>query len=583
METSSVIDYCNNLKKIPQFSGTCWFNSILTIMLYSEGFRKCLAKNFNSVKKPRNDKLLTFLLFMLKNYNNIEKLEKVYKSFENFTLKTEYILLSYLKKYDEYTKKIFKDKIKINISNFGYNPIYITHILHNYNIPFINFIKNNNDIYINLKYNKTDKYNLNKINKKFDNKDHLIAHLENTDIIILSINNNKLYDFKDISDENNLNNYNDKIINCDTLIKNINNLEEEIKINNNIFKLDCCIIINNYSDIVTTATYYNYHAIAGINCNKKKYIINSQNNFEYDTDKFKLTVTNKFINEKLLLEYDWYNKLKQKYTFHIDKSNTNVITSRIPIGSNILGSLQALNPKILNYNIVSSPILFFYIKKELTDIETPIIDIEKNSSDDNINISTKKLVLSSRSISRNIKSLYNIELLTIPELLNIINTKIYRIPLNINIRENYKYLYYYLFKIPIDKEKSDNDLLKEVLIKIIKLYLSKYIIIKLYDDNYIFNMYVDFYNSKDITYLIDTLNKITYSDYNLDIFKKYEEWFYTILFTNELRYYDKYIIKLKKDNIYKILIRLLIDKVLFDKHIINISNITNNKRQKKNH
>ncbi len=79
-------------------------------MLYSEGFRKCLAKNFNSVKKPRNDKLLTFLLFILKNYNNIEKLEKVYKSFENFRLKTEYILLSYLKKYDEYTKKYLKIK-----------------------------------------------------------------------------------------------------------------------------------------------------------------------------------------------------------------------------------------------------------------------------------------------------------------------------------------------------------------------------------------------------------------------------------------------------------------------------------------
>ena len=582
MESSSIIDYCSKLKKIPQFSGTCWFNSILTVMLYSEGFRRCLATHFNNVKKPRNDKLLTFLLFMLKNYNDIEQLEKVYKSFENFTLKPEYILLSYLKKYDEYTKNILKNKIKINILNFAYQPLYITHILHTYNIPFINLIKNKNDIYINLKHNKKDIYNLNKIHSNIDNKDKLISDLETINIIILNINYNVLYDFKDISDLNDLDTYSDKINNYNTLKKNINNIAEEITINNHTFKLDCCIITNNYPNIFTNLT--DYHAIAGINCNKTNYIIDSRNKFEFNTDNFNLTITKKFKYDRSLLKYNWLNDLKKKYTFYIDDLNNKVICNNITSDKSL--SLLTSLKKYISYNIESSPILFFYIKKNITEIETPKIQIEKNSSSissSSLNINTKKLVLSSRSISRNINSLYNFELLTKDELLTIVNNNLYKTPSTINIIENYNYLYYYLFKIPIDKEKSNEDLIKEVLIKIIKLYLSKNIIIKFYNDNYIFKIYIDFYISKDITYLINKLNEYTYSEYTLDTFRTYEKWFYNLLFITETRYYNKYITNLEKDNIYKILIRLLIDKVLFNNHIINITDITNKKKAKIHH
>lgn len=31
------MDYCANIEVIPQYSGTCWFNAILMICLYSEG------------------------------------------------------------------------------------------------------------------------------------------------------------------------------------------------------------------------------------------------------------------------------------------------------------------------------------------------------------------------------------------------------------------------------------------------------------------------------------------------------------------------------------------------------------------
>jgi len=36
---------CVNLSVIPQFSGTCWFNAILTIALYSQNVRKIIINN----------------------------------------------------------------------------------------------------------------------------------------------------------------------------------------------------------------------------------------------------------------------------------------------------------------------------------------------------------------------------------------------------------------------------------------------------------------------------------------------------------------------------------------------------------
>jgi hypothetical protein len=34
MSSSIEDNYCNKLETIPQFSGTCWFNSILMVILY---------------------------------------------------------------------------------------------------------------------------------------------------------------------------------------------------------------------------------------------------------------------------------------------------------------------------------------------------------------------------------------------------------------------------------------------------------------------------------------------------------------------------------------------------------------------
>ena len=52
-------DYCKDLKVIPQFVGSCWFNSILMSFLYSQYSRKLLLNKRLLGKK--DDKLAIVL------------------------------------------------------------------------------------------------------------------------------------------------------------------------------------------------------------------------------------------------------------------------------------------------------------------------------------------------------------------------------------------------------------------------------------------------------------------------------------------------------------------------------------------
>ena len=61
---------CANLSLIPQFSGTCWFNAILTASLYSQHTRKAIIKASKTWNK--NDSFLMILKLILKNYRDLQ-------------------------------------------------------------------------------------------------------------------------------------------------------------------------------------------------------------------------------------------------------------------------------------------------------------------------------------------------------------------------------------------------------------------------------------------------------------------------------------------------------------------------------
>ena len=231
--TSVIINdnYCDRLDTIPQFSGTCWFNSIITVMLYSQGLRKELSKIFKGKRKDKDDKLLNFILYMLRNYNDIEKLKTVYEDINNLNLKPEYLLVSYLKKYDT---ELLNNYIYDITVRTGYYANYIYKILLNYKIPFIS-----------LKYNTNN-------NKIY------------SDEKLISISNILLIEYvEEINDEYIIES---GINNFDKFIEDIKHKKSIIKINKAIYKLDSCIVysLKNKS-----------HIIAGITCNNNKYIVDS--------------------------------------------------------------------------------------------------------------------------------------------------------------------------------------------------------------------------------------------------------------------------------------------------------------------
>jgi len=559
-------DYCFlNIKKIPQFSGTCWFNSILNIMLYSNGLRKILKNVFQNRKKPRDDKLLTFILFMLKNYNNIEELEKVYTSFQNFTLKTEYLLLSYLNKYDRETKeKIIKQKFNF----FGYNSNYINNIFINYNIPFISLKKDKitNNIY--FEYNNLEK----------NENINFVEDIINIDILLFNINDISNIKYEDLSEKRKLDYYKTNFTNFDKFKKDLYDINEIITINDINYKLDCFLISNNYGDSIINKLY-NFHAISGITCNNNKYLIDSRTNY--------------ILNETDFIKKYTYKNLKlYKYNWYLDliKNKKNILTinnTTLKIENNIIldqkKTIELLSSKIsMSFTLKDSRFIFVYIKQKPIEISRELI-IKRDNSRSNTNINFSNLKLGTLTISRNIKSLYQLNNLSIQELFMIIKENIYpAIILNEtfkNFKKEYRYLYYLLTNNIFDSSKSNNDSLKDLFISIIKKYILDTSIYNLnnINDNIIFDKYINSFNEKNIEILLDMINnkfKITLSN---DDLIKYTDIIKKDLFETENKFYFDLNIKkiIKNDDIKQILIKILMNKVLLQK-----SYYFNNKKQR---
>ena len=547
METE---DYCSSkLQIIPQFSGTCWFNSILTVMLYSDNFRKYLKSHFESMSTyPKYDKLFMFLLFMIKNHNKIEELEKVYRSFKNLRLKPEYLLFSYFNKYDSPTKEIIKRKIKYDIG-IGYPIIYICHILNTYNIPFINLIKHKNDIYMNLNLIKT--YNIN-IDINIDNI-NLNEKADNTNILIVNHNYSYLYDLTNIPEN--------KKIKNEELWNSINNIEREIVINSNIFVLDSCIISNSYSDLIdTTDISLNYHAISGIICGKNQFIVDSKDAYQFKNN---TTILNENNN---LLKYKWYENLMNNNIISVSYNTTTNKQSIITHTTEAQKIVASLNRTKLSYTLDKSIILFIYIKK----LDGTRSSLSSSSIESGQRISIKKLELSSKEISKNIKSYYDFYNLTLDELFAKIknmynmNSSI-TISLFENVKDNYNYMFNEYFNMDINRTKSNDELLKILFANLIIHYVKYGKILSFETDETIIKKYINFFinNTNEFIgqYIIDKFRIFVLPE-NIEAFSK-------ILFSDNPKYYDKYLLKeITHDNIKRLLIRIVLDNSIINEDYI---------------
>ena len=270
METQ---DFCSQISTIPQYLGTCWFNSILMNSFYSQGMRKLMINKVSKTWDKKNKLLKFFKTIIKKSYNTEDKkiIEMFYKT------RPEVLLAKYINLYDD-------DKRQYLINNlYGFNSIYISTFLKKLNVKVLDiFYSDKNDKYL-LNFFKhiinIDLYSKNYIFDFYINKDKEQEEIEQIinsipDVLIIHITNMNDHIYRNIYDEAlNLDN-NLKIHESDNYdinkenLENIKNYKDELQFFGYNYKLDS-IILGNYN-IKTTGN----HAISGITCNNNRYIYN---------------------------------------------------------------------------------------------------------------------------------------------------------------------------------------------------------------------------------------------------------------------------------------------------------------------
>ena len=526
-DTARENNYCNHLRTIPQFSGTCWFNSIINVMLYSNGFRNVLKKNFKGKRKKPDDKFFNFLLYMLKNSNNTEKMARVYDDFNNLSLKVEYLLISYLKKYDiEYYNSIKE------VYSYGGNFQYINNILNSYNIKYL-------DIYYYKKLNTKSRTFSEALLIDKDNKHTDLENLKDIDLLIYYHNIiPEKYDFIKMDDEaflphkiklkNKLN------FHKNNTYKQIINTEKKIKLGDYFYNLDCCLFGSN---IIEDSG----HVISGITCpNDNKYIIDSINNpISYNDYKKKKVKT--LLNPCKPLLYDW---TELNNDFCIDSNNCDKIKF-------------VKDKKNLCYNLFKGEVICIYVKNQDNDNDNDIDESSLTSHDfkyDKKNIS----LLIKNNIYDNLKNYNMIEL---TDFINKNITKYINIDLTLIKKQpnEYYYLYEKLTNNKIDLSLDNYTIAKTILLNIIYSYLKNGTIYLLYRyrNNSTIKKYINQFLSKSIEELKNY--------FKIDEDKKTLDKIYNYLFIDNPDFYDRDIKTKEEDKLKKILVKLIIIKKFYKK------------------
>ena len=282
----SLRNRCDIKEIIPQSYdlGICWFNSILTICLYSQGCRNVLIEVSDTWDK-KNKILMILKKFLYKYYyKNENEIRNFFKK-----LSPEFLLLEFLRTFDVN----FLELNKRNIHHVLYEGWYLIYIIIIFKALQIDY----KDIIITDKYkyeNVLEFININlilnklKIEKQIEVKNSPVL----PNIIVLSHKNQNSF-FNNIFEndkelfENNLfiSEYDDT------------NLNEEFIYEDVKYKLDACII-RNYNN-------NKGHIIAGITCNNKRYV--------YDG-----LMGKKQKNPCKLYEFDWNININNSFIIRPD-------------------------------------------------------------------------------------------------------------------------------------------------------------------------------------------------------------------------------------------------------------------------
>jgi len=294
---------CLKLSVIPQFGGSCWFNTILMICLYSQYTRKILIKECNKWDKT-NSLLMIIKSILIKYYNQPLKVQKFFNK-----IKPEIILFKILKNNNEYDIINFiKKQMKKNISNIGWYETYIIKFLKYLNINCLDIIYSNGEYIFNFDNEIKTVYhkNIDLLNNNLKYTDDTIIYNEIKKIIknipdILIVIHEDLNilvnsEYIPLYNIRKSKYFSNKIYNCK--IKGIDTYQDIIYFNGFKYILDATTLIN--YDIID-----NNHAIAGITCNNERYVYNG---WQYNTNDPAFIKSKSLNNESSpcsLMKYKW--------------------------------------------------------------------------------------------------------------------------------------------------------------------------------------------------------------------------------------------------------------------------------------
>ncbi len=310
-------DKCLNLSVIPQFGGTCWFNAILMIALYSQNVRKAMMKA--SKKWDKTDSFFMILKSVLIKY--YKKPEKVQKFFNK--IRPEIILFKMLKKMGEYDQlEHYKRALKKDKANLGWYEDFIIPFLRYMNVNTLDIVYVNHQYYLetyNEFYYKDDpvtgqtmiyithmndytnpKFVESKRKEVFKDVTNKLKNVPDVLIVKHGSLNKQVVDlmlkYNYIGQM--INEFKNDKYNFD--VRGIDTYDDIIYLNGHKYKLDA-VTLTNYDKVAMN------HAIAGITCNGNRYVYNGWNSATTDPA---LVNKNYAVSEAVpspcsLMPYDW--------------------------------------------------------------------------------------------------------------------------------------------------------------------------------------------------------------------------------------------------------------------------------------
>ncbi len=319
-------DKCDNVITLKQYGPTCWFNSILMAVLYSDESRKLLLKK----SKKWNKKILIFKTLKHILEKKYLRSNNIYNDYEYFDkIRPEYIL----EKLYKYNKKKFSFNPKIKKG--GYAPaLYIRKVYKLLGAKVL-FLDYKDNLLYYSKYNNTVVNNsLGKkgpsieFTVKFVSREKVLEKFENPDVIIINFTKNIINDIPEYykvpkdSPFYNIISFNDKVA-----IKGMNYIQDSV-------------LLSNWN-----RTEIGGHSIAGIKCKGNKYVYNGWTRGTIDIHLQNVNFTkDDYDNERL-----WVSEVSNKKIVYINIKN-NIIVDKLPTNGILVSDNIHIPCELMKYD-----------------------------------------------------------------------------------------------------------------------------------------------------------------------------------------------------------------------------------------